>query len=85
VPVLQHETGRRHRDRGDPLRRAAEARRHENLRRRDGQNSRRRAQAFDKAFDRTKHLDDVLEKKFEEARKKAKKDDSKPRSPFDLD
>jgi len=45
----------------------------------------RRAQAFDKAFDRTKHLDDVLEKKFEEARKKAKKDDSKPRSPFDLD
>ena len=45
----------------------------------------RRAQAFDKAFDRTKHLDDVLEKKFEEARKKAKKGDSKPRSPFDLD
>ena len=45
----------------------------------------RRKQAFDKAFDRTQHLDDVLQKKFEEAKKKAAKDKSKPIKPFDLD
>ena len=46
----------------------------------------KREQAFSKAFDRTRKLDDLLEKKFEEARKKAAKDTSKkPPSPFDLD
>jgi hypothetical protein len=46
----------------------------------------RREEAFSKAFDRTKKLDDLLSKKFEEARKKASKDSSKkPRSPFDAD
>jgi len=45
----------------------------------------RREKAFDKAFDKTKNLDDLLEKKFEEARKKAAADNSKPISPFDLD
>ena len=45
----------------------------------------RRDDAFSKAFDRTQNLDDLLEKKFEEARKKAKKDKSKPRNPFDLE
>jgi len=47
--------------------------------------SQRREEAFSKAFDRTKHLDTVLEKKFEEAKKKASKDTTKPRNPFDLD
>ena len=47
--------------------------------------SRRRADAFSKAFDRTQRLDDVLNKKFQEAQKKAAKDKSKPRNPFDLD
>jgi len=46
----------------------------------------RRDEAFSKAFDRTRKLDDLLEKKFEEARKKAKKDPSStPRNPFDLE
>ena len=45
----------------------------------------RRDEAFSKAFDRTQKLDDLLEKKFEEARKKAKTDKSKPRNPFDLE
>jgi len=45
----------------------------------------RRKDAFDKAFDRTQNLDDVLQKKFEEAQKKAAKDKSKPIKPFDLD
>jgi hypothetical protein len=45
----------------------------------------RREEAFDKAFDKTKRMDDLLEKKFEEAAKKAKKDKSKPRTPFDFD
>lgn len=46
----------------------------------------RRASAFDKAFDRTQRSQDVLAKKFEEARKKAAKDPSKkPPNPFDLD
>jgi hypothetical protein len=47
--------------------------------------SERREEAFSKAFDRTRNLDDVLHKKFEEAKKKTKDDRSKPRSPFDLD
>ncbi len=46
----------------------------------------RREEAFSKAFDQTRRLDSVLEKKFEEARKKADQDpDKKPKSPFDLD
>lgn len=45
----------------------------------------RREEAFDKAFDKTKRMDDLLEKKFEEAAKKAKKDKSKPKTPFDFD
>lgn len=46
----------------------------------------KREEAFAKAFDRTQKLDDLLEKKFEEARKKAEKDPSKkPRTPFDMD
>jgi len=47
--------------------------------------SQRREQAFSKAFEKTQKLDDLLSKKFEEARKKAEKDTSKPRRPFDLD
>jgi hypothetical protein len=47
--------------------------------------SQKREEAFSKAFDQTKRLDSILEKKFEEARKKAKDDPSKPRSPFDAD
>jgi hypothetical protein len=47
--------------------------------------SKRREEAFDKAFDRTQRQDDLLDKKFEEAQKKAKQDPSKPKSPFDLD
>jgi len=45
----------------------------------------RREDAFSKAFDRTKNFDDLLEKKFEEARKKAKDDTSKPKNPLDFD
>ena len=45
----------------------------------------RREEAFSKAFDRTQKLDDLLNKKFEEARKKASKESVKPRSPFDSD
>ena len=45
----------------------------------------RRDEAFTKAFDKTQRLDDLLSKKFEEAKKKAAKDTSKPRNPFDLD
>lgn len=47
--------------------------------------SRRREDAFSKAYDKTQKLDDLLTKKFEEAKKKASKDTSKPRNPFDLD
>jgi hypothetical protein len=43
----------------------------------------RREQAFSKAFDRTRKLEDLLDKKFEEARKKAADDTSPPRNPFD--
>lgn len=46
----------------------------------------RREKAFEQAFDRTQRHDDVLEKKFEEARKKAAKDPSKkPINPMDFD
>lgn len=46
----------------------------------------RRDELFSKAFDRTRRLDDLLDKKFEEAKKKADKDPGgRPRGPFDLD
>ena len=48
-----------------------------------GKGAGRREEVFSKAFDRQQRLDDVLEKKFEEARKKAEKDKSKPFNPFD--
>ena len=47
--------------------------------------AKRRGEAFSKAFEKTKRLDDLLDKKFEEAKKKAAKDKSKPKNPFDLD
>ena len=49
--------------------------------------SARREEAFSKAFDQTKRLDSILDKKFEEALKKTEKDEDSgpPRSPFDLD
>jgi len=48
----------------------------------------RREDAFSKAVTRTRNLDDLLNKKFEEARKKAAKDGKEtdgPRNPLDLD
>jgi hypothetical protein len=46
----------------------------------------RRQDLFDRAFDRTRRLDDILDKKFEEARKKAAQDPhKKPTNPFDLE
>ena len=46
----------------------------------------RREDAFSKAFERTKNLDDLLQKKFDEAKKKAATDTSKkPRNPLDFD
>jgi hypothetical protein len=46
----------------------------------------RREEAFSKAFEKTKKLDSLLEKKFEEARKKAKEDpDKKRHNPMDWD
>ena len=46
----------------------------------------RREDAFSKAFQRTKKLDSLLDKKFEEARKKAKDEkDEKPFNPMDYD
>ena len=46
----------------------------------------RREDAFSKAFDRTKNLDDLLQKKFEEARRKAAADPvAKPKNPLDFD
>ena len=45
----------------------------------------RREEVFSKAFDRQQRLDDVLEKKFEEARKKAAEDETKPFNPFDAE
>ncbi len=47
--------------------------------------SQRREEAFSKAFERTKHLDDLLGKKFEEAKKKAAQDDKPWRNPLDND
>lgn len=46
----------------------------------------RREDAFSKAFERTKNLDDLLEKKFEEAKRKAAGEPGgKPRNPLDFD
>lgn len=45
----------------------------------------KREDAFSKAFQRTKKLDDLLEKKFEEARKKAADDPSPRKNPLDWD
>lgn len=45
----------------------------------------RRAKAFSDAHKRTTNLESLLEKKFEEARKKAAKDRSKPVNPLDID
>ena len=46
----------------------------------------RREDAFSKAFTRTKNLDDILQKKFEEAKRKAADDPAKkPRNPLDFD
>ena len=46
----------------------------------------RREDAFSKAFDRTKNLDDLLQKKFDEACRKAAADpDTKAKNPLDLD
>jgi len=52
---------------------------------RSGEN--RREEAFSKAFERTRKLDTLLDKKFEEARKKAKDadPDEKPHNPMDWD
>ena len=47
--------------------------------------SAKREEAFEKAFERTNKLDDLLDKKFEEAKKKAKDDTSKPVNPMDMD
>lgn len=47
----------------------------------------RREEAFEKAFEKTQKLDSLLDKKFEEARKKAKDapDDEKSLNPMDWD
>ena len=45
----------------------------------------RREEAFSKAADKQRRLQDVLDKKFEEARKKAKDDKTPPKNIFDLD
>ena len=45
----------------------------------------RRGDAFTKAFEKTRRLDDLLDKKFEESKKKAAKDDTKPINPLDFD
>jgi len=47
--------------------------------------AKRREDAFAKAFDRTQKLDELLEKKFEEAKKKSSDDDRRPVNPLDLD
>jgi hypothetical protein len=48
--------------------------------------AKRREDAFSKALDRTQRMEDILTKKFEEAKKKADSEpDSKPPSPFDAD
>ena len=45
----------------------------------------KREDAFSKAADRTRNMQDLLDKKFEEARKKAADDSSRPMNVFDLD
>ena len=46
----------------------------------------RREDAFSKAFERTRNLDDLLQKKFEEAKRKAANEPGKkPRNPLDFD
>jgi hypothetical protein len=46
----------------------------------------RREEAFSKAFKRTRNMDDLLQKKFDEARKKADEDPNKKhRNPLDFD
>ncbi len=46
----------------------------------------RRQDVFRKAFDRTQNLDELLSKKFDEAKRKAAETPgTKPRSPFDTD
>ena len=46
----------------------------------------RREDAFSKAFERTKNLDDLLQRKFDEAKRKAAEDPSeKPKNPLDFD
>ncbi len=46
----------------------------------------RRQDAFDRAFTQQKNMDDLLEKKFAEAKEKAKKSkDEKPINPMDYD
>jgi hypothetical protein len=45
----------------------------------------RREDAFTKAADRTRRLEDLLDKKFEEARKKAADDKTPFRNPLDMD
>lgn len=47
--------------------------------------AREREDLFAKAFDRTQRQDDLLNKKFEEAKKKAKDEPGKPHNPFDMD
>jgi hypothetical protein len=47
--------------------------------------SKRREDAFTKAFDRTQHQEDLLEKKFEEAKKKTNDEPTRPHNPMDLD
>lgn len=47
--------------------------------------SQRREEAFAKAFEKTKKLDDLLSKKFEEAKRKAEEDDKPYRNPLDND
>ncbi len=45
----------------------------------------KREKAFSDAYARTNRLNTLLEKKFEEARKKAEKDKSRPVNPLDFD
>ncbi len=47
--------------------------------------SRKREDAFAKAFERTRRLDEILEKKFKEAQKKTEGDTAPPVNPLDLD
>ena len=47
--------------------------------------ARRREDAFSKAFEKTRRLDDLLDAKFEEAKKKAKDDPTPVKNPLDFD